>query len=157
MDTHDNRYSFFRVPSDSVPSLGEDCYDRLDYSMLENAIQSNVHFFRDALKDVQDIRVGLFKNDSLLGNFMIPQPLSSIKVACHTVQMDSEDLNQNIPLMEEYGPVIWPILVVRSPNSLDFLDGVLSSEEAILEVIIIWLYPHKDIFVRHTTHTERGG
>ena len=49
-----------------------------DYCMLETAIQSNVHFIKNALNKVQDIRVGSFKNYSLMGNFMIPQPLSSI-------------------------------------------------------------------------------
>ena len=77
---------------------------------------------------------------------MIPQPLSSIEVAYHTVQMDSEDLNQNIPLMEEYDPITWPILVVTSPNSLDFFDIILSSNEANLEVINIWLHQPKEIF-----------
>ena len=60
--------------------------------------------------------------------------------------MVSVDLDQNIPLMEEYDPVTWSILVVRSPSSLDFLEIILSSDEAILEVITIWLHPPKDIF-----------
>ena len=62
------------------------------------------------------------------------------------IQKASTDLDQNLPLMEEYGPFTWPVLAVRSPSSLDFLDGILSSDEAILEVINIWLHPPKDIF-----------
>ena len=60
--------------------------------------------------------------------------------------MASTDLDQNLPLMEEYDLVTWPILVVRPPISLDFLQIILSSDEAILEVINIWLHPPKDIF-----------
>ena len=60
--------------------------------------------------------------------------------------MASTDLNQNVPLMEEYDPVTWRILVVISPSSLDFLDGILSSYETILEFINIWSHPPKDIF-----------
>ena len=60
--------------------------------------------------------------------------------------MDSVDLDQNISLMEEYDPITWPILAVRSPSSLDFLDEILSSDETFLEFINIWLYPPKDIF-----------
>ena len=48
--------------------------------------------------------------------------------------------------MDGYDPITWPILAMRSPNSLDFLEGILSSDEAIFEVINIWLYPPKDIF-----------
>ena len=40
--------------------------DQLDYCMLETTIQSNVPCIRDALKEVQDIRVELLKNDSLM-------------------------------------------------------------------------------------------
>ena len=56
--------------------------------MLETSIQSNVPFIRDALKDVREIRVGLLKNNSLMGNFMIMQPLSAIEVSYQDVQMD---------------------------------------------------------------------
>ena len=77
---------------------------------------------------------------------MIPQPLSIVEVAYQAIQMASMDLNQNVPLMEEYDLVTWPILVVRSPSSLDFLDIILSSNEAILEVINIWFHPPKDVF-----------
>ena len=45
--------------------------DQLHYCMLETVIQSNVSFVRDSLKEVQDIRVGSLKNDSLMGNFVI--------------------------------------------------------------------------------------
>ena len=48
--------------------------------------------------------------------------------------------------MEEYDPVTWPILVLRSSISLDFLNGILSSDEEILEFINIWLHLPKDIF-----------
>ena len=61
-----------------------------------------------------------------MGNFMILQPLSTIEVSHPAIQMDSTYLDQNIPLMEEYDPVTWPILVVNSPNSLDFLEEILS-------------------------------
>ena len=120
--------------------------DQLDYYMLETAIQSNFHFHRDSLKEVQDIRVGSFKNDFLMGNFMILRPLSIVEVSYQAVQMALTDLDQNIPLMEEYDPVTWPILTVTSPSSLDFLDRILSSDEEILEVINIWLHTPKDIF-----------
>ena len=55
--------------------------DQLDYCMLETNIQSNVPFIRDALKEFQDIRVRSSKTDSLMGNFVIPQPLSTAKVS----------------------------------------------------------------------------
>ena len=55
--------------------------------------------------------------------------------------MASVFLDQNIPLMEEYDLVTWPILVVISPISLDFLDGILSSYETILEFINILFVP----------------
>ena len=100
--------------------------DQLDYCILETAIQSNVCFIRDGLKEFQDIRVGLFRNDSLMGNFMIPQPLSAVEVSCQAIQMDSADLDQNIPLMEEYDQFTWMILAMRYPISLDFLDEILS-------------------------------
>ena len=111
--------------------------DQLYYYMLETTIQSNVPFIRDALKEVQDIRVESLKNDSLMGNFVIPQPLSAIEVSYQAIEMALADLDQNIPLMEEYDPVTWPILAVSSPISLDFLDKILSSGETILEVINI--------------------
>ena len=60
--------------------------------------------------------------------------------------MDSVDFDKNIPLMEEYDPVTWPILAMISPNSLDFLDRMLASDEAFLEFINIWLHPPKYIF-----------
>ena len=60
--------------------------------------------------------------------------------------MDLADLDQNIPLMEEYDPVTWPILAVRYPSSIDFLNIILSLDETILEIINIWLYPPKDKF-----------
>ena len=73
--------------------------------MLENVIQSNVPFIRDALKEFQDIRVGSLKNDSLVGNFVILQPLSAIEVSYQEIEMYLADLDQNIPFMEEYDPV----------------------------------------------------
>ena len=79
--------------------------DQLDYCMLETTIQSNVHFIRDSLNEFQDIKVGSFKNYSLMGNFMIPQPLSTIKVLYQAIEMDLAYLDQNLPLMEEYDPV----------------------------------------------------
>ena len=60
--------------------------------------------------------------------------------------MDVVDLDQNIPLMEEYDPITWPILVFSYPISLDLLEGILSLDYEILEVINIWLHPPKDIF-----------
>ena len=63
----------------------------------------------DALKEAQDIRVGSFQNYSLMGNFMIMQPLSVVEVSYQYVQMDSPDLDQNLPLVEEYDPVNCPI------------------------------------------------
>ena len=71
--------------------------DQLDYCMLENSIQSNVPFIMDSLKEVREIRVGSLKTNSLVGNFMIPQPLSIVEVSTQAVQMDSEYLDQNIP------------------------------------------------------------
>ena len=79
--------------------------DQLDYYIIETAIQSNIPFIRDTPKEVQYIRVGSLKNDSLMGNFMIPQPLSTVEVSYQAIEMDSTDLDQNIPLMEKYGPV----------------------------------------------------
>ena len=119
---------------------------QLDYFMLEIVNMSNVPFIRNDVNEDHNIRVGSSKNDSLIGNFMILQPLSIVEVAYQANQMDSENLDQNIPLMEEYDPVTWPILVVSSHSSLDFLYGILSSNETILEIINIWLYPPKDIF-----------
>ena len=75
------------------------------YCMLEISIQFNVPFIRDALKKVRDIRVGSLKNDSLMRNFVIQQPLSAIEVSCQAIQMASKNLDQNIPLMEEDDPV----------------------------------------------------
>ena len=111
--------------------------NQLDNRMLETLVQLNFPFIRDDLKEVQDMGVGLFKNYSLMGNFMIPQPLSIIEVSYQYFQMVSADLDQNLPLMEEYDPVTWPILVVISPRSLYFLDKILSLDETILEVINI--------------------
>ena len=79
--------------------------DQLDYCMLETVIQSNVPLIRDSLKEFQDIRVGSLKNDSLVGNFVIPQPLSTIEVSYHAIEMYLVDLGQNLPLMEGYDPV----------------------------------------------------
>ena len=45
--------------------------DQLYYYMLDGVIQSNVPFIRDSLKEVEYIRVGSLKNDSLMGNFVI--------------------------------------------------------------------------------------
>ena len=101
--------------------------DQLDYCMLEMDIQSNVPFIRDALKEFQGIRVGSLKDDSLMGNFVIPQPLSDVEVSYQANEMDSTYLDQNIPLMEEYDPFTWTILAVISSNSLYFLDKILSS------------------------------
>ena len=81
---------------------------------------------------------------------MIPKPLSAVEVSYQAIQMASVDLDQNIPLMEEYDPVIWPILVVSSPNSLEFLEVILSLDESILQVINIWLHPPKEIFYGST-------
>ena len=81
-----------------------------------------------------------------MGNFMIQQPLSVVEVSYQVVQMDSAYVDQNCPLMEEYDPVTWTILAMRYPNSLDFLDKILSSNETILEFINTWLYPPKYIF-----------
>ena len=103
--------------------------DQLDYCMLETVVHPNVYFIRDALKEVQDIGVGLFENYFLMGNFIISQPLSVVEVSYHTIQMASENFDQNIHLMEEYDRVTWPILTVTSPSSLDFLDRILSSDE----------------------------
>ena len=75
--------------------------DQLDYCMLETNIQLNVPFITDSLKEVQEIRVGSLKNYSLMGNFMIPQPLSVVEVSYQVFQMASGDLDQNIPLMME--------------------------------------------------------
>ena len=100
--------------------------------MLETVIQSNVPFIRDALKEFQDIWVGSLKNDSLMGNFVIPQPLSAIEVSYQAIEITLADLDQNLPLMEAYDPVTWLILAVRSPSSLDFLDIILSLDEEIL-------------------------
>ena len=115
--------------------------DQSYYCMLETAIKSNVCFIRDALKEVQDIRVGSLKNDSLMGKFMIPQPLSDVEISYQAIQMAPTYLDQNIPLEEECDPVTWPIVVVISTNSLEFLEGILSSDESILEVIKFWLNP----------------
>ena len=60
---------------------------------------------------------------------MFLQPLSAIEVSYQAVQMASTDLDQNLPLMEEYDPVTCPILTVTSPRSLDFLHRILSSDE----------------------------
>ena len=73
--------------------------------------------------------------------FMILQTLSTIEVPYQAIQMDSTYMDQNIPLMKEYDLVTWPIFIVSSPSSLDFLEGILSSDEEILEVINIWLHP----------------
>ena len=40
-----------------------------------------------------------------MGNFVILQPLSAIEVSYQAIEMASTDLDQNIPLMEEYDPV----------------------------------------------------
>ena len=120
--------------------------DQLDYCMLETFIQSNVPFIRDSLKEFQNIRVRSLRNDSLMGNFVILQPLSAIEVSYQDIEMDLVDLDQNIPLMEEYDPVTWPILAVRPPKSLYFLHRILSSHKTTLETINIWLCPPKDIF-----------
>ena len=53
---------------------------------------------------------------------MILQPLSAVEVSYQAIEMASTNLDQNIPLMEEYDPTTWPILVVNSPSSLDFLE-----------------------------------
>ena len=79
-------------------------------------------------------------------NFMILQPLSFVEVSYQSIQMDSTALHQNLPLKEEYDPVTCPILALRSSISLNFLEIILSLDEAILEVINIWLHPPKDIF-----------
>ena len=67
--------------------------DQLYYCMLETTIQLNVHFIRDALKEVQNIMMGLLKNDSLMENFIIPQPLSTVEVSYQAIQMDSTYLD----------------------------------------------------------------
>ena len=81
-----------------------------------------------------------------MGNFMIHQPLSIVEVSYQVIEVASLDSDQNIPLMEEYDLATWPIFSVRSRNSLDLLHEILSSDETILEIINIWLYPPKDIF-----------
>ena len=120
--------------------------DQLDYCMLDNVVQPNIPFIRDSLKEVQDMGVGSLKNDSLMGIFMIPPPLSIAQVSYQDVQIASVHLDQNILLLEEYDPVALPILVVSSPNSLDLLDKILSSYETILEFINVWFHQPKDIF-----------
>ena len=72
-------------------------------------------------------------------------PISIVEVSYQAIQMDSTDLDQNLPLMEEYDLVTLTILVVSYPSSLNLLDGILSSYETILEVINIWLHPTKHI------------
>ena len=62
--------------------------NQLNYCTLETLVQSNVPFIRDALKEVRDIRVGSLKNNSLMGNFMISQPLSIVEVSYQAVQKD---------------------------------------------------------------------
>ena len=109
--------------------------DQLAYCILEIVVQYNVPFIRDSLKEVPDIRVGLLKNDSLMGNFVIPQTLSAIEVSYQAIEMDLTDLDQNLPLMEEYDLVTWPILALSSPISLDILEGILTSYETILKFI----------------------
>ena len=84
-----------------------------------------------------EIRVGSLKNDSLMGKFMIMQPLSTVEVSYQDIEMVSTVLDQNIPLMEEYGLVTWLILDVRSPSSLYLLHKFLSSDETIIEIIKI--------------------
>ena len=118
--------------------------------MLEIAIQLNDPFIRDALKEFQDIRVVSLKNDSLMGNFMILQALSNVEVSYQDIQMVSTYLDQNIPLMEEYDLLTCHILVVSYPNSLEFLEVILSLDESILQVINIWLHPPKEIFYGST-------
>ena len=81
-----------------------------------------------------------------MGNFMIPQQLFVVEVSYQAIPMALEYLDQNLPLMEEYDLVIWTILVVISPISLDFLGEILSLDETILEFINIMLHPLKDIF-----------
>ena len=61
-----------------------------------------------------------------MGNFIILQPLSAVEFSYQAIEMASTNLDQNIPFMEEYDPVTWPILVVNSPSSLDFLEEILS-------------------------------
>ena len=47
---------------------------------------------------------------------VLMQPLSDVEVSYQYIQMASIDLDQNIPLMEEYDLVTWSILVVISPK-----------------------------------------
>ena len=77
-------------------------------------------------------------------------PLSVVEVSYQATQIASADSDQNIPLMEEYDSVTWPIWAMGSPSSHDFLDYILSSNEYIPEVVNIWLYPPKIIFRRAT-------
>ena len=58
---------------------------QLDYSMLETSIQSNFRFSMDYLKEVQYIRVGSLKNDSLMENFVIQKPLSVVEVSYQAI------------------------------------------------------------------------
>ena len=58
--------------------------------------------------------VGLLKNYSLMGKFMIMHPLFVVEVSYQVIKMALVDLDQNLPLMEEYDPVTWPILDVSS-------------------------------------------
>ena len=55
--------------------------DKLDYYMVGIVVQPNVPFIRDSLEEFQDIRVRYSKNDSLMGNFVIRQPLFATKVS----------------------------------------------------------------------------
>ena len=75
-----------------------------------------------------------------------PTTLSAIKKSYQEIQTASAYFDQNLPLMEEYDLVTWPILAMSSLDSLDFLDIILSSDGTILEVMNIWLHPPKEIF-----------
>ena len=85
--------------------------DKLDYYMVGIFVQPNVPFIRYSLKEFQYIRVSSSKTDSLMGNFVIPQPLFAIEVSYQALLMASSYLDQNIPLMEEYDSSTWPTLV----------------------------------------------
>ena len=85
--------------------------DQLDCCMLKIVIQLNVPFIRDALKEVREIRVGSFKNDSLMGEFMIPPRLSIVEVSYQAIEMASVYLDQNIPLWRNMVQLLGPFWI----------------------------------------------
>ena len=55
--------------------------NQLDNYMLEIVVHPNFPFIRASLKAFRDMVVGSFKNGSLMGNLMIPPPLSFVEVS----------------------------------------------------------------------------